>query len=41
MEELKSAINWIEIPAIDFYRAVRFYSEIYAYEMPTRENCRY
>jgi len=37
MEELKSAINWFEIPASDFDRAVRFYSAIYAYEMPTRD----
>lgn len=37
MEELKSAINWFEIPVIDFDRAVRFYSEIYAYQMPTRD----
>lgn len=37
MEELKSAINWFEIPVIDFDRAVRFYSEIYAFEMPTRD----
>lgn len=37
MEELKSAINWFEIPATDFERAVRFYSEIYAYELPTRD----
>ena len=37
MEELKSAINWFEIPATDFNRAVRFYSEIYAFDMPTRD----
>ena len=37
MEELKSAINWFEIPATDFNRAVRFYSEIYEFEMPTRD----
>ena len=37
MEELKSAINWFEIPAADFDRAVRFYSEIYAFDMPTRD----
>lgn len=37
MEELKSAINWFEIPAADFDRAVRFYSQIYAYDMPTRD----
>ncbi len=30
MEKLNSAINWFEIPAINFDRAVRFYSEIYA-----------
>ena len=37
MEKLKSAINWFEIPATDFDRAVRFYSEIYASDMPTRD----
>ena len=37
MEELKSAINWFEVPALDFDRAVRFYSEICAYDMPTRD----
>lgn len=37
MEELKSAINWFEIPTIDFDRAVRFYSAIYAFDMPTRD----
>lgn len=37
MDKLKSAINWFEIPATDFDRAVRFYSEIYAFDMPTRD----
>jgi len=37
MEEFKSAINWFEIPAMDFERAVRFYSEIFGYEIPTRD----
>jgi len=37
MEESKSAINWFEIPTIDFDRAVNFYSEVYAFEMPTRD----
>ena len=37
MEEFQSAINWFEIPAADFDRAVRFYSEIFAYEIPTRD----
>ena len=37
MEQLKSAINWFEIPATDFDRAVQFYSQIYNYEMPTRD----
>lgn len=37
MAELKSAINWFEIPTVDFDRAVRFYSEIYAFDMPTRD----
>jgi predicted enzyme related to lactoylglutathione lyase len=34
---MKSAINWFEIPATDFERAVRFYSEIFAFDMPTRD----
>lgn len=37
MEQLKSAINWFEIPATDFDRAVKFYSQIYNFEMPTRD----
>jgi predicted enzyme related to lactoylglutathione lyase len=37
MDEFKSAINWFEIPATDFERAVRFYSEIFACEIPTRD----
>ena len=37
MEAMKNAINWFEIPATDFDRAVRFYSEIYANDMPTRD----
>lgn len=37
MEELKSAINWFEIPTTDFDRAVQFYSDIYDFEMPTRD----
>lgn len=37
MEELKSAINWFEIPAMDFDRAVSFYSAIYAFDMPTSD----
>lgn len=37
MEALKNAINWFEIPALDFDRAVRFYGAIYAFEMPTRD----
>ena len=37
METLKNAINWFEIPALNFDRAVRFYGDIYAREMPTRD----
>lgn len=37
MTAIKSAINWFEIPATDFDRAVRFYSAIYAFDMPTRD----
>ncbi|GLR12628.1 hypothetical protein GCM10007907_14180 [Chitinimonas prasina] len=29
-----NAINWFEIPAADFDRAKRFYSAIFAYDMP-------
>jgi uncharacterized protein len=31
----KYPINWFEIPAIDFNRAVRFYSTIFDKEFPT------
>lgn len=34
---MKNAINWFEIPATDFDRAVRFYSAIYDHDMPTRD----
>ena len=34
---MKNAINWFEIPAKDFDRAVRFYSAIYDNDMPTRD----
>lgn len=37
MDKFKTAINWFEIPALDFQRAVRFYSDIFAYELPTRD----
>lgn len=37
MEKFKTAINWFEIPATDFERAIHFYSEIFAYEIPTRD----
>jgi len=37
MGGFKSAINWFEIPATDFERAVRFYGAIYAFDMPTRD----
>ena len=37
MEKFKSAINWFEIPATDFDRAVCFYSDIFGYELPTRD----
>ena len=37
MGEFKSAINWFEIPSADFERAVRFYSDIFGYELPVRE----
>jgi uncharacterized protein len=31
---LQNAINWFEIPVIDFKRAKQFYSTIYDFEMP-------
>jgi predicted enzyme related to lactoylglutathione lyase len=34
MENLKNAINWFEIPVVDFERARLFYSKIYDFEMP-------
>jgi predicted enzyme related to lactoylglutathione lyase len=37
MAEFSSAINWFEIPAADFERAVRFYSDIFGYELPVRD----
>ncbi len=37
MDTFKSAINWFEIPVTDFDRAVRFYSDIYAFDMPTND----
>ena len=37
MEKLKSAINWFEIPASNFDRAVSFYSKIFAFDMPIRD----
>jgi len=36
IEELKSAINWFEIPVANFDRALRFYSDIYDIELPAR-----
>jgi predicted enzyme related to lactoylglutathione lyase len=34
MEMLEHAVNWVEIPVVDFDRAKKFYSTIYDYEMP-------
>lgn len=34
MEINLHAINWFEIPVLDFERAKKFYSTIYDYEMP-------
>lgn len=30
---MKNAINWFEIPALDFNRAVKFYSDILSFNM--------
>lgn len=34
MEMLKNAVNWIEIPVVNFERAKKFYSAIFDFEMP-------
>ncbi len=34
---IKSAINWFEIPVLDFGRAKAFYSGIFDYEMPANQ----
>lgn len=34
---MKNAINWFEIPVIEFQRAVKFYSEIFNYTMPVTQ----
>lgn len=34
MEMQTNAINWFEIPVVDFERARKFYSTIYDYQMP-------
>ncbi len=33
MEKMANAINWVEIPVINFEEAKEFYSRIYDYEM--------
>jgi uncharacterized protein len=33
----KNALNWFEIPVTDFERAKKFYSAIFAYDMPTHQ----
>ncbi|MGB8338938.1 MAG: VOC family protein [Burkholderiales bacterium] len=33
----KNALNWFEIPVIDFERAKKFYSAIFSYDMPTHQ----
>lgn len=35
---LNSAINWFEIPVVDFDRALRFYSALYDTDLPARDN---
>jgi uncharacterized protein len=34
MEMFQNAVNWVEIPVLNFDRAKSFYSKIYDYEMP-------
>lgn len=33
MEMMKNAVNWIEIPVLDFERAKKFYEKIFDYTM--------
>jgi uncharacterized protein len=37
MEMMKNAINWVEIPVVDFDRAKQFYEKIYDYSMPVQD----
>lgn len=37
MEMNRHAVHWVEIPALDFDRARRFYETIFAFEMPTAQ----
>lgn len=34
MEITRNALNWFEVPVIDFDRAKKFYSAIFDFEMP-------
>jgi len=34
MEMFQNAVNWVEIPVLNFDRAKSFYSKIYDFEMP-------
>lgn len=40
-KKMKHFINWFEIPALNFQRAVAFYNHIYAFEMQTSETPSY
>lgn len=37
MEIVKNAVNWFEIPVVNFERARRFYSQIFDFDMPTMQ----
>ncbi len=37
MNLVKNAINWFEIPVLDFDRAKKFYEQIFDFEMPVME----
>ncbi|HNM28055.1 MAG TPA: VOC family protein, partial [Saprospiraceae bacterium] len=37
MELVKNAINWFEVPVLDFDRAKKFYEHIFDFEMPVME----
>ena len=35
--EIGNAVNWFEIPVVDFDRAKKFYETIFGYQMPENQ----